>query len=296
MGESKVPRQDKKEVLAQEAAKRILNDIRGKGQSQLSVENYSPPETVGDAKDDGARKVSNFKEGAVTEGTHTKVYREATASRKNHAVPAATGTQALPTRAKNPRRVDVLPEQKKSPLSRLEQAFDNLSVSNTDAQVSQSALTTESIATTPLTRTIDSRDRRGRSMALHGHGRRSQGTNTPESDASSGLQDMISAPQSISSAKRQEVPLTKHLEARENFTESSSNETSGKSNSNISMPVVEGIHLDTPSRGERSITCGPNVQAWLSFDESTSDLSTAASEIFSNSKPFPFKICRAVFC
>ncbi|KAF4304031.1 hypothetical protein GTA08_BOTSDO07540 [Botryosphaeria dothidea] len=119
-------------------------------------------------------------------------------------------------------------------------------------------------------------------MALHGHGRRSQGTNTPESDASSGLQDMISAPQSISSAKRQEVPLTKHLEARENFTESSSNETSGKSNSNISMPVVEGIHLDTPSRGERSITCGPNVQAWLSFDESTSDLSTAASEIFSN--------------
>ncbi|KAK7704249.1 hypothetical protein SLS57_010558 [Botryosphaeria dothidea] len=249
MGESKVPRQDKKEVLAQEAAKRILNDIRGKGQSQLSGEiadkgalkNYSPPETVGDAKDDGARKVSNFKKGAVTEGAHTKVYREATASRKNHAASASTGTQALPTRAKNPRRVDVLPEQKKSPLSRLEQAFDNLSASNTDAQVSQSVLTTESIATTPLTRTIDSKDRRGRSMVLHGHGRRSKGTNTPESDTSSGLQDMISAPQSISSARRQEVPLTKHLEARENFTESSSNEMTGKSNSNTSMPVGEAL-------------------------------------------------------
>ncbi|KAH7065155.1 hypothetical protein B0J12DRAFT_26358 [Macrophomina phaseolina] len=285
MGEPKAPEPSKKDLLAQEAAKRILKDIRGKRQSQSlaqSSDNVAAEETPlqEKARQVEERTVSGVKKDSAPKGHQTRVYREATVKRRDCHALDPTSAPGLPVRARHPERVGVLPEQKKSPLSRLEESFEHLNLNRAEFLGSHSVRGPEQAPFSSSATVVEPISGRERTHVLHGHRRRSTGTNTPEIWGSNGFQESISASYSISSAKQEIVPGSTPPHAQSNTFPPNQN----KSDTDIFCSTQRSTNDDhrTPSPPWKDhTTSGPDVQAWLAYDEGYSDSSALASAIFS---------------
>lgn len=211
MGYTTPQGQIREDDSAREATKRVLKDIKrqrglryaGEGGGRDCSRQIRSPEA------DDKRTKQRIPSETGTDGTSVPVQPGLTAvtrSNQHFITPRPLPKAKRPGHASNkesPRKI-----QKKSPLARLEQTLETLSLgtAGAEAQFTTHPRSLESTVTTPESQP---RGRTEGAHKLHGYGRPSKGRMTPKCHSSSNSESGVATPRSNSSMPLKEAPTPK---------------------------------------------------------------------------------------